>query len=270
MTNGSVTSGAELDIEASDATSINADAGAAGILISLGKSSSSVAIGAAAAVTEDTRTIQASADGTALDAGGALNVTSTSSASITTWAMGIAAAISTGGGGGISFAGAGSGAGATIGQNVYAMITGGSVIATNALTVNATDETTIDTQAGGVSFVLARGPPNAVAIGLSAAANLVTDNVTAEISGASSVTAASLSITATQNAARVRSAASGSVITSAVYRMRPGCSATMIPAASARPGASPRRASPHVTTASAAPVKALNTGATCIPAPSNR
>ena len=79
--------------------------------------------------------------------------------------MGIAAAISTGGGGGISFAGAGSGAGATIGQNVYAMITGGSVIATNALTVSATDETTIDTQAGGVSFVLARGPPNAVAIG---------------------------------------------------------------------------------------------------------
>ena len=123
VTNGSLTSGIgtprsdeAIELQATDGTSINADAGAAGILLNFGKSSSSenVAIGAAVAVNSDSRTIQATTDGTTLDAGGALNVTSTSSASITTWAIGHRRRRSrTGGGGGISFAGAGSGAGAT-------------------------------------------------------------------------------------------------------------------------------------------------------------
>ena len=202
ITGGSLTTTGtgEIDVQATDGTSINADSGAAGLLISLSESPASVAVGAAVSVNQDTRTIQASTDGTTLDSGGAIDIASASTASITTWALGIAGAITSGGSSGFTFAGAGSGAGSTVGQNVYAMITGGSVIAANALSVTATDGTTIDTQAGGVSFVLARGPPNAVAIGLAVAVNEVTDNVTAEINGASSVSAATLSITATESA----------------------------------------------------------------------
>ena len=207
-TGGSITSGAgePITLSATDTTSIDADAGAAAILISLSKSSSAVAIGAAVAVNDVSRTIAAGTSpdganaGTVLHSGGALDVSASSSSTITTWAMGIAGAVTSGNGGGVTFAGAGSGAGSTINNSISAIIDGGSVLAVGSLSVTATDNPEVNTQAGGVSFVLARGPPNAIAIGISAAANSVTDTVTAEVEGASSVQASTLSISATESA----------------------------------------------------------------------
>ena len=188
---------------ATDGTSIDADAGAAAIVISLSKSSAAVAIGAAVAVNNDTRTIAAGSDGTALNSGADLTVRATSTARITTWAIGVAGAVSSGNGGGVSFAGAGSGAGSTIGQTVHAILKAGTVIAAGGLNVTATDGTQIDTQAGGIALTVARGPPNALAVGISVAANSITDTVTAEVSGASTVNAATLSITASVTSAKI-------------------------------------------------------------------
>ncbi|MGH3051022.1 MAG: beta strand repeat-containing protein, partial [Gaiellaceae bacterium] len=221
VTNGSLTSGtgSPIELTAHDGTSIDADAGAAAILVDLGKSpdTTDIAIGAAVAVNNDSRTIQASTDGTTLDSGGAIDVQSTSSASIVTWALGIAGAVSSGGSSGFSFAGAGSGAGSTVTQNVKALISGGSVTADTGITVRAQDGSEIDTQAGGVAFTYAaRGPPNAIAIGLSVAVNTITDNVTAEIDGASSVSATTLEIDAEVTSSKIDAwtiAGSGAVTT---------------------------------------------------------
>ena len=201
VTNGSLTttgSTSDIDISASDGTQINADAGAASLLINLNaQPSSGIAVGAAVAYNQDDRTIQAQTSGTGLNSGEAINVNASSTASVTTWALGIAAAISSGSGGsGVSIAGAGSAGVANISQTVNAIISGGSVVADTGVVVKATDSATINTQAGGVAFVLARGPPNAVAIGLSIAVNNITENVTGQITGASKVSAATLSITA--------------------------------------------------------------------------
>ena len=217
VTGGTLTSGAAspIEITAEDGTRIDADAGAASILIDLGKSTdkTDLAIGAAVAVNNDSRTIHATTSGTTLHAGSDLEVQATSTAQITTWALGIAAAVTSGGSSGFSFSGAGSGAGSTITQNVSATVTGGSIDA-DAITVKAKDQSQIDTQAGGIAITFARGPPNAVAVGLSVAVNTITDNVTAKIDGASSVTGTTLEIDAEVTSSKINAwtiAGSGAV-----------------------------------------------------------
>jgi hypothetical protein len=77
------------------------------------------------------------------------------------------------------------------------------VIAAGDLSVTAGDGSQIDTQAGGVALTVARGPPNAIAVGLSVAVNQITDNVTAEVNGASSVNAATLAIIAQVTSSKI-------------------------------------------------------------------
>ena len=206
-TNGSLTSGAGSDVslKAEDGTSINADAGAASILVDLNKAPdpTDIAIGAAVAVNNDDRTIKATTSATTLDSGGAIDVSATSSATITTFALGIAGAVQSGGTGGFAFAGAGSGAGSTITQTLKALISGGSVTADDGISVTAKDQSAIDTEAGGIAITVARGPPNALAVGLSVAVNTIVDNVTAEIKDASSVSGSTLDIDAEVTSSKI-------------------------------------------------------------------
>ena len=190
-----------LTISATDSSQITADAGGMSLsFLDTGGSSANIAVGAGVAVNGISRTIEASSSGAALDAtSGPVSITAASTSSITTWAVGIAGTISGGGGGGAAFAGAGSGAGASVTNNIWATLTGGTVVSAGSLTVSATDAAQINTQAGGLAIALARGPPTAIAIGASIASNSIGDSVEAEITNASSVSASTLALSATEN-----------------------------------------------------------------------
>ena len=71
-------------------------------------------------------------------------------------------------------------------------------------------------------------------------------------------------------ATSVRSAASGSLMTSALYKINPGWSATRSPAMRARHVLMMPAASTKVATASSAPTTAFTTAAVCVEEPKTR
>ncbi|MDX6677211.1 MAG: hypothetical protein QOE31_1263, partial [Solirubrobacteraceae bacterium] len=186
----------EISIKAEDRSSITADAGAVAISIVRGSTAgANISAGAAIAINDISRNVSAKSDGSKLSSGGAVTVGALSTAAIIVFALGIAGSVNTGSGGGTSFAGAGSGAGNSVDNDIVAWISGGSVTAGGALNVSATDETHIKADAGGVAVVGARGPP-ALAIGISVAANDITNIVRALIDGAATVTASDVDLLA--------------------------------------------------------------------------
>jgi hypothetical protein len=185
-------------VTAEDASEIEADAGAGAFIVTLSDSKLNVAAGAAAAVNSIEKTVQAGVARTAVDAGRNVTVEAVSETTIKVFALGIAGVLDSGTGGGASFAGAGSGAGNGVAMHTLATFDGGSILATGALTVRATDTTLIRADAGGVAIVLARGPP--LAIGISVAANTISNETRARIEGASKVTAGDIDIVATSEA----------------------------------------------------------------------
>ncbi|MEA2613743.1 MAG: hypothetical protein QOI52_1702, partial [Chloroflexota bacterium] len=186
----------EISIKAEDRSSITADAGAVAISIVRGSTAgANISAGAAIAINDISRNVTAKSDGSKLSSGGAVTVGALSTAAIIVFALGIAGSVNTGSGGGTSFAGAGSGAGNSVDNDIVAWISGGSVTAAGALNVSATDESHIKADAGGVAVVGARGPP-ALAIGISVAANDITNVVRALIDGAATVTASDVDLLA--------------------------------------------------------------------------
>src|SRR5439155_783514 len=122
----------------------------------------------------------------------------------------------TGSSSGVGFAGAGSGSGNSVGNETKASISGGSVPAATDLTVKARDQTGITADAGGVAIVFARGPPFALAIGISVAVNGVTNTVHATVSLGAVVVAPNVGISSTSSThiSALTIAGSGTVSTS--------------------------------------------------------
>ena len=190
-------SGKEIGIRATDASVITADAGAVALSIVTGSTGGfNGSAGAAIAINKVDKDLHASSDSSSLTSGGAVAIVAASVAAISVFALGIAGAVTAGSGGGAAFAGAGSGAGSTVGNETLATITGGSVTATGNLNVSATDSTTIHADAGGVAMVGARGPPGALAVGISVATNEVTNVVRAQIDGSATISAADVDLSA--------------------------------------------------------------------------
>ena len=185
-------------VQATDSSHIEAIAGALAFALSISNSTGlAISIAAAFARNDIGNTLNAKSTNSTLttSAAGPITLDAQSSASIFALTIGVAGAISAGSGGGASFAGAGSGSGNGISNHTKAQISGGTAISGGALSVTATDNATINADAGGVSIVFTRGPPG-LAFGVSVASDDIHDAADARISGAATVTAPSVLVKA--------------------------------------------------------------------------
>ncbi|HEY7759786.1 MAG TPA: hypothetical protein VIA64_10275 [Burkholderiales bacterium] len=185
--NSDVTTTGTVTLTATDSSTIIADAGSVGIGFSGGAGGGlSFAGGGAAAInsigSETTpQTVRAAILNSTVDAGGAITMTATSTATIDTLAVGIAGTLAGGQAGGVSISGAGAGSGNTIVSVVEALIQSSTVDAGGAVTLTATDASTITADAGGGALALAGGQGGGVgaSVGISAASNDIDNSVRA-------------------------------------------------------------------------------------------
>ena len=201
-------------VTANDSSSINATiaaiAAAAGIG---GTDGTAVAIGIALAYNEigdatgfGQGAVKAYIAGSSVAANGLVDVEAHSTGTIEATTVAVAAALSGGGTSGIAVAGGGVGVFNTVSVAISAYIDGGGSksVSSGGVTVAASDTANISSlsAAAALSASLAGTRAVGVAIGLSIAGNIITDPVTAYVSGVTSLTSAGklVSVTAQENA----------------------------------------------------------------------
>ncbi|MCO6455093.1 MAG: choice-of-anchor D domain-containing protein [Pirellulaceae bacterium] len=176
---GSVTTtaGGNVSVQATETTSIDANAGAGVLAISGGSVGGfGVTVGAALVTNTVGNTIQALVDGANVTAAGNVSVGTTSSSTIDTLALGISAALTGGGGGGISLAGAGAGSTNVIDNDVTAAIRNSAMVdADGSVHVTSSDTGSITADAGGVAATISGGgtATASLSIGASTAGNSI-------------------------------------------------------------------------------------------------
>ncbi|MBD2412394.1 hypothetical protein FACHB389_10860 [Nostoc calcicola FACHB-389] len=177
-----------VNLTATDTSNITADAGAVAVAVSLGKDfSAALSVGASQSTNKISNTVKASIDNAKVEStADAINLTATSTAKID--ALTIAGAISaTAGQTLLSASGAGTSSTNTIDNTIEASIKNNAdVDASGAVSLTATDNTTIVADAGGVAVALAlSSQPNnvAISVGAALATNTVSDTTKATIDG---------------------------------------------------------------------------------------
>ena len=150
--------------------------------------------------------VKADISGGSVDSSGLVSVAAASNGAISATTVAVAAALSGGGETGVGVAGAGVGVFNTISVDVSAYIDGGGThsVASDGVSVCAADTARITSLAGAAAVSASFGGEAgiSVAIGLSIAGNIITDPVTAYITGVSELTTsgAAVSVTAGENA----------------------------------------------------------------------
>jgi len=200
------TGGGRLSLTASDQSLIMANAGGASFAGAGGAGGGgAAAVGASLAVNTIVNSAKAFISGTTVETDGDLGITADSEATI--WALTIAGAISGSGGagGGVSVSGAASSSVNTIVNRIKSGIKGGSKVVTNsggALTVTATDHSTILANSGGAAFSGAGGAGGGVTVtaGASMAVNTISNAVQTFVSGSTLEVDGNLSMDAQSNA----------------------------------------------------------------------
>ncbi len=195
---------------ASDMSTITANGGGVGIGVGAGGSNGvGASLGVAAAVNDIENTVWAYADGSTLTSAGTLSVTASETAIITALTIGGAVAVGAGGNNGVGVAVAGADSNNTVKDNVQAYLSnstsggGKGISATGAVTLSATDISTITANGGGVGVAVGAGGSNerGVSVGFSAAVNDVENTVWAYISNATvTATGGNAILTATETA----------------------------------------------------------------------
>ncbi len=192
----------DVSLAAIDNATIDADAG--GIAISgAGGQGGGVAatVGLAVAINEISNTVEAEIDNSNLSGAVSASLTATSTATIDalTFAGGLAGA--GGQGGGVALTGQGMGSGNTINNTIRAVITGASQVTVSGggLTLTATDDSSIDADAGGIGIAGAGGQGGGVAgaVGVAVAINDISNTVEAKIDNSAVSGAANVALTAT-------------------------------------------------------------------------
>ncbi|MGD8418987.1 MAG: hypothetical protein PVJ78_01070, partial [Gammaproteobacteria bacterium] len=181
----------DIDITATDASDINADAGSGALAISSGSGGDvgAVAAGAAAAVNRITKTTEAKLVGadTSLGSVGNVAVEANSTGTISAFTLGISGSLNAGQGS-LALAGAGSGSGNEISSDVLALVESSDVDATGTVTVSATDSSSIEAIAGSVAISLGVGSGGTnvgVALGLSITINNIGNSALAIVDDSS-------------------------------------------------------------------------------------
>ena len=197
-------------VAATDTSDILAIAGSLSLAIvkpsSSGSSGSGTALsfGVAAAVNHISDTSQAYLDGVVaqLKGAGGVSVQAASTDTINAFTVGGAASAVTGNSnGGIAGAGAGSGSVNDVDAEITATLRNGTSItaATGAVTVNASNNSTIVADGGGVALAIAKpnqGNADAFAVGASFAVNQLTGTATADVDHSTVATAGKVAVTA--------------------------------------------------------------------------
>ncbi|MGD8330967.1 MAG: hypothetical protein PVJ49_16170, partial [Acidobacteriota bacterium] len=198
---GSTVIAASVTVAALDQSMIDADAGTGALSIANGgmSTTASVAAGAAAAVNEINSTVTAQVVDSTVNASSALSIDATGDTTINSFALAVTASLGIGEGGTFNLAGAGAGSSNTVTSVVTASIDP-SAITAGAVSVSATDSSTIEALAGEVGFGLTVSEGTGVGVGLGAAVALneinssttaIIDDTTVNASGPVSVTASS-------------------------------------------------------------------------------
>ncbi len=177
-----------LSISATDNSTVNTFSGGASFALAGGQSSSgAISVGASASVNEVNNSIKAYVDNSRIFSTGTVSVKAESTANI--WSLSLAGAVSgTSTTSGLSgaFAGAGTGSSNTVQNTIEATIQNGSnVSSTGAISVTATDNSTIKAYAGALSIAIALGSntSGAVGVGASIAVNNIDNSIKANIDG---------------------------------------------------------------------------------------
>ena len=190
------------EADALHVTKIKADAGGFGLAASGGKdSSTSIAVGISFAINEITNSLSAVIDNASMTTENDISVTSTSAVTIDALTIGGAGAVATGSGTDLAFAGAGAGSGNTIENTIEAAVKNNSTINANnnALTLTATDTSTIIADAGGVALAVGTSgnkTAGALSIGASIADNEITNSTSAYIDGGTVAQAGDVTVSA--------------------------------------------------------------------------
>lgn len=200
-----------VEVAASDTSTIQADGG--GVTVGVTKRGTSVTFAAGAAINNITNHLTATIDASTVTSAGAIDVVAMSDETITAIAIGFAGAVTYGTGGGLDLTGAGSGAGNTMNNTVTASITASnesdpddphSVTSggTGAITVQATDDSTIKAYTGAAAIAFVKPSENgpSSAIGVSVSVNDITNVVTAKIDDSRVAAGGAVSLIATSTA----------------------------------------------------------------------
>ena len=187
-----VFSSGDVSMTASDDTDVLSNAGGVSFTVSGGGAGGGVlTIGASLSVNTVANAVRTHITGSDVDTTGALLMTTLSDANI--WSLSIAGSFagSVGGGGGVALSGAGAGSINTVANSVASYITNTAdlqttIAAPGGVTLSATDDTDIISNAGGVSGSWSGGGGGGVAatIGASLAVNTVANRVRSYVAGA--------------------------------------------------------------------------------------
>ncbi|MBM4068701.1 MAG: hypothetical protein FJ271_07120 [Planctomycetes bacterium] len=193
-------------VQANDHSTVDAYSGAAAIaFVTPSATGASAAIGVSVSVNKITNHVSAIIDSSDVTADGAVNLSATSTATIQ--AITVAGGVGIGGGS-IVFVGAGAGSQDTVNNTVQALLKGSGTIRSGhaqAVTLTATDSSTINGDAGGLSLGFNGGQDGGVAGALGAAAvvNNVSNITTASSHGATVISDGAVNATASSDTARI-------------------------------------------------------------------
>ena len=206
VTHSTLTAGGDVAVRATDAAVISADAGAAALAATLAaddQGSINLSVAASVAVNEVTDVVAATVTGTAVTARNvtvSADVPPAASGAPNLFAVTIGGSVAVGGNG-VAFTGAGSRN--VIDDTVDAIVDGGTVTASGAVAVSATDAAAIRADGGGFALAVAlseSGDFNASgSFGAAVAINQITNEVYATIRGGAIDQAASVAVTATSD-----------------------------------------------------------------------
>ena len=203
----STTNGGNVSISSSDTTNDTANSGGVGFTAASGDGTSAgISFGTAVAVNVVTNTVEAYLDQSAVDSSGGVSVSATETATVSTLSIGgaVAAGASTGSGTSAGGAAAGAGSTNTVSSDVEAYDDGGGVSAAGgSIAIEASDTSVIYTTAGGLAAGVAGTAESSVvgvSLGISAATNIVTNQVLAWVSGADLTASGAITITAGETA----------------------------------------------------------------------
>src|SRR6266545_1109871 len=163
-------------LTASDAPTIDADAGGIAIGVNLGSSGGAqITIGAGVAINQISDIVHAALNAPVVAPGGISLTATTSVAHIDSFAFGLAGAVSLGSFGGFSLAGAGAAVANTVTNTVESLVSNVNLAGAGPLTLTATDDARIKGVAGGLAVSV--GGQVSIGVGASFAINTVSNTV---------------------------------------------------------------------------------------------
>ena len=194
-----IAAGGNVNVSATDASSITANAGGVGIAVGVGGTGVGVSLGVAFSDNDVSNQVTAAIAFTGVTAGGAVNVAAGETATIKALSIGGAVAVGAGGSVGVAASVAGAGSFNTIKNAVQATIGGPNwTVRANGgdVSVSAFDRSAITANAGGVGVAVGVGSATGVgiAIGFAAAQNDIQDTVQTWIDGTGVVASANVKL----------------------------------------------------------------------------